>query len=62
MKGRHTLKGVVALALVGAGGIIGLLLTEGALDWLLLVLAALPLIVGFWRWRVESEKAGGWRA
>lgn len=57
MKGRHTLKLVIAMAVVSACGIIGLLLAEGALDWLLLVLAALPLAVGAWRVRGQQRPA-----
>ena len=55
MKGRHTLKLVVVMAIVSACGIIGLLLAN-ELDALLLVLAALPLGIGVWRWRVESAR------
>ncbi|RNF84441.1 hypothetical protein [Montanilutibacter psychrotolerans] len=62
MKGRHTLKVVVVMALVSAVGIMGLLLVDGALDWLLLVLAALPLVVGLWCWRKESSTAPRSRA
>ena len=55
MKGRHTLRLVTAMALVSAAGIIGLLLAGDVLDWLLLILAALPLGVGLWCWRAESS-------
>lgn len=55
MKGQRTLKFVIAMALVSAFAIIGLLLANGPLDWLLLVLAALPLGVGLWRLRAESR-------
>lgn len=58
MKGRHTLIGVIVLALISAAAIIGLLLTEGALlDAVLLVLAALPLLVGGWCWRTQAVSA-----
>jgi hypothetical protein len=50
-----TLKLFMAIALVSAFGIIALLLADGVLDWLLLVLAALPVGVGRWRWRAESS-------
>ena len=56
MKGQNILKLVIAMALVSAGGIIGLLLASGPTDWLLLLLAALPLGVGLWRWRAESGR------
>ena len=57
MKGRHALKIVLALALASAGGIIGLLLANGAADWGLMALAALPLVVGLWCVRAQN-KAG----
>ncbi|HET8880741.1 MAG TPA: hypothetical protein VFM56_01075 [Solimonas sp.] len=56
MSGRRTLLLVVALALLCAGAIIGMLLVDGgALDRLLFVVAALPLAYGFWRWRAERR-------
>lgn len=56
MNGRRTLTLVVALALLSAGAIIAMLLVDGgALDRLLLVVAALPLAYGFWRWRAERR-------
>ena len=55
MRGRHTLKLVVVMAIISACGIIGLLLAS-ELDGLLLLLAALPLGLGIWRWRAESAK------
>ena len=58
MKGRNALKLVIVMALVSAGGIIGLLLAGDVLDWALLVLAALPLGVGLWRWRAEASGRG----
>lgn len=54
MKGRNTLKLVIAMAIVSACAIVGLLLASGPLDGLLLVLAALPLGMGVWRWRAEA--------
>jgi hypothetical protein len=54
MSGRRTLLLVVALALLSACAIIGMLLVDGgAFDRLLFVVAALPLAYGFWRWRAE---------
>jgi thiamine transporter ThiT len=58
MTGRRALRAVIALAIVSALAIVALLLTEGALDWLLLCFAALPLLVGCWRWRAEAGKSG----
>lgn len=58
MKGRSTLRAVLALAMISACGIVGLLLADGALDWSLLVLASLPLLVGFGCWRAEARRAG----
>lgn len=58
MKGRHTLKFVVAMALVSACAILGLLLVGGAWDAVLLGLAASPLVVGAWRWWAEARAAG----
>lgn len=55
MKGRNALKLVIALAVVCAAGIIGMLLVEGAVETLLLALAALPLAVGLWCWWNESR-------
>lgn len=56
MSGRRTLARVVALALLSAGAIIGMLLVDGGvLDHLLLVVAALPLLYGFRRWRAERK-------
>lgn len=56
MKGARTLKLVLALALVSACGIVGLLLTVDArFDWMLLAMAALPLGVGLWCWRKETR-------
>ncbi len=37
---------VVLMALVAIGGIVGMLLAEGAWDWLFLTLASLPLLIG----------------
>ena len=54
MNGRRTLSLVIVLALISAGGIIGMLLVDGGLwDKVLFIVAALPLIYGFWRWRAE---------
>lgn len=58
MKGRDTLRAVIALALASAAGIVGLLLAAAAWDWPLLALAALPLAVGLWCWRREARRAG----
>ena len=55
MKGRHTLKAVLVMAILSACGIVGLLLCDGTLDWVLLALAALPLGIGLWRWRAHSR-------
>lgn len=61
MKGARTLRLVLALALVSAFGIVGLLLAVNArFDGLLLPMAALPLVVGLWCWRKESR--GGRRS
>lgn len=57
MKGRHTLTGVIVLALISAAAIIGLLLADGVFDGILLVLAALPLLVGLWCWRTQAAAA-----
>ncbi len=40
---------VVLLALVGAGGLVGMLLADGGWDTLFFALTALPLMVGGWR-------------
>ena len=56
MKGRHTLKLVLALSLVSAGGIVGLLLADGVADGFLMALAALPLAVGFWSLRAQARE------
>lgn len=59
MSGRNTLKLVVAMALVSACGIVGLLLAVDArFDGPLLALAALPLLVGAWRWRAQAGQSG----
>jgi hypothetical protein len=57
MKDRHTLSGVIVLALISAAAILGLLLADGVADWILLVLAALPLLVGLWCWWVQAARA-----
>lgn len=57
MKGRDALRLVLLLAVVSAAGIIGLLLADGGMDLVLMFLAALPLGVGLWCWRVEARKA-----
>lgn len=57
MKGRNTLTAVIVLALISATAIIGLLLADGVMDGVLLVLAALPLLVGGWCWRAQSAAA-----
>lgn len=57
MSGLRTLGVVVALALTAVVAIIGMLLVDNVYgDALLLVLAALPLLIGFWRWRAEHRK------
>ncbi|MFT4047734.1 MAG: hypothetical protein QM661_13720 [Solimonas sp.] len=56
MNGRRTLWLVVALALLSAGAIIGMLLVENpAGDALLFVAAALPLLAGAWCWRRQQR-------
>lgn len=50
MSERRAMARLLALALVSAGGIIGMLLVESSFgDTLLLALAALPLVYGGWR-------------
>lgn len=56
MKGRHALLLVMLLALAGIVGIVGMLLTEGALNALFFALAALPLAAGM-RWRMAARDA-----
>ncbi|WP_157622957.1 hypothetical protein [Solimonas soli] len=52
MSGRRTLWWVAARALIGAGGIVGMLLVDGGVgDGLLFLLAASPLLHGWWRWQ-----------
>ena len=38
-----------ALALLSAGGIVGMLLADGPWDSVFLLLTALPLVIGGWR-------------
>lgn len=49
MKRRGALLRVLLLALVSAGGLIGMLLADGDWDTLFFALTALPLMVGGWR-------------
>ncbi|WP_187775671.1 hypothetical protein [Luteimonas suaedae] len=46
MKGRQTLLLVTLLALACIAGIVGMLLAEGAWDWLFFAMAASPLAAG----------------
>lgn len=46
MRGRHTLPLVMSLALLCIVGIAGMLLAEGAWDWLFFAMAAAPLALG----------------
>ncbi len=55
MNARKTLSLVVAMALLSVAGIIGMLLVESAWDWAGFALAALPLMVGGWRWRALQK-------
>lgn len=50
MSGR-TYAVVAALALLSVGGIVGMLLSEGAWDLLFFAMAAVPLAFGAWRQR-----------
>ena len=60
MSARTRLLPLLALALLSAGSIIGMLLVDNAWDYVFLSLAASPLIVGaerVWRQRKTREKA-----
>ena len=37
---------IVLLALISAAGVVGMLVAQGARDWLFFALAALPLLLG----------------
>lgn len=50
MNGRRTLTLVLVLALICIAGIVGMLLSESALDWLFFAMTAAPLLIGAWRW------------
>lgn len=56
MSARRSLGALVALALLCAASIIGMLVTESPLwDTLFFVLAALPLLIGGWRaWSLRA--------
>lgn len=60
MTGARALCLVLALALVAIGGIVGMLLAEGAWDRLCFAMTALPLLVGAgccWRMRRSRSDA-----
>ncbi|UYC10636.1 hypothetical protein [Xanthomonas sp. CFBP 8445] len=59
MTGLRALCLLVVLALAAVGGIVGMLLAEGALDRLCFALAASPLLVGAgcWWWLRRSGAA-----
>lgn len=50
MNGRRTLALVLVLALICIAGIVGMLLSDSALDWLFFAMTAAPLLIGAWRW------------
>lgn len=57
MSGRGPMTRLVALALVGALGIVGMLLVDSWIgDRLLLAVAALPLVYGCWSWRTQRRR------
>jgi bacteriorhodopsin len=53
MNGRRTLALVLVLALICIAGIVGMLLSDSALDWLFFAMTAAPLLIGAWRWRAS---------
>lgn len=56
MSGRGPMTRLVALALVSASGIVGMLLVDSPTgDRLLLAVAALPLVYGGWSWRAQRR-------
>lgn len=57
MKSASPLKWILAMALISMSGIVGMLLVEGAADVGFFLLAALPLVVGVWRWAVHRRSA-----
>ncbi len=56
MNARRTLSLVVVLALLCVGGIVGMLLADGAWDWLFFALTALPLVIGALRVRISDVR------
>jgi hypothetical protein len=56
MNMRHALRLPLALALIAIGGIIGMLILDGAGDVASLILAALPLLVGGWALVRQRER------
>ena len=57
MTGARVLAFVLLLALIGAGGIVGMLITTDSIwRWLFLPLAASPLLVGAWSWQTQRRR------
>ncbi|WP_242113273.1 hypothetical protein [Luteimonas aquatica] len=57
MNGRGSLSLVLVLALICMAGIVGMLLGDGVLDAACFAMAAVPLLVGLWRWRAARRLA-----
>lgn len=54
----YSLRSIVTLMLLSAAGIIGMLLADGAWDWVFLALASLPVLLGgygAWRHRASAS-------
>lgn len=57
MTGLRALGLTILLAAIAIGGIVGMLLAEGILDWAFFAMAATPLAAGLGCWRRAKRQA-----